>query len=121
MGKGENKAIGSYMIGGILLGFVIDMFYGSAGGPGFNTKLANCDALKWGDLLQIGSATGVHLVSMFGNSWRLTAFTGGAVLGNLIPKILEASGQARYGVFDFDPSTGTIKAKGGGLRSIGSK
>ena len=108
MAEKGTKDIGTYMGLGVFMGFIIDMFYGSLGGPGFNSKLANCDALKHGDLYQIGGLTTAHLASMFGKSWRLTAFTGGSVLGNLIPKILEAFGKPRYGVFDFDPSKGTI-------------
>lgn len=118
MGEKGSGDIGIYMGLGALMGFIIDMFYGSAGGPGFNTPLKNCAALKSGDLVQISGAVLANMLSTFGRSWRLTAFTQGAMLGNLIPKVFEAFGISRYGVFDFDPATGAIKTRGGGIRQV---
>ena len=110
---GESKDTGVYMGAGAIGGMIIDMFYGSMGGPGFNTSLGpKCSGLKQGDVLQIAGESVLLLASMFGKSWRLSGFMAGVLFGGLLPKIFAAMGLSRYGIFDFDPSTGTITPKG---------
>lgn len=111
-GKSESKDVGVYMTAGVLGGGIFDMFYGSLGGPGYNTSLGSvCKGLKQGDIIQITAESLFLLASLFGNSWRLTAFAAGALFGGLAPKIFAAMGWSRYGIFDFDPARGTIKPK----------
>lgn len=111
-GKGESKDVGIYMGAGVIAGVIVDMFYGSMGGPGYNTSLgAVCKGLKQGDILQITGESLLLLASLFGSSWRLTGFAAGTLFGGLLPKIFAAMGWSRYGIFNYDPSTGTITPK----------
>ena len=110
-GRKSGSGIAFPFIVGLILGFVGDMFYGSLGLPGYKHPTPQCSALMIGDLYQIGGFAGLGLAASLLQSTTASTFAWGGMIGTLVPKMLAANGISRYGLFDFDPSSGVITPK----------
>lgn len=116
MSAGGNLSMGTttVMIFGALVGFMIDAFWYSFGIFGTSSrKVPGCGILTEGDVIQLGM-TGLATFAGFMMNIKIApAFTFGAMMGMLIPKIVTPFlGLPRYIIFDYNPESGSIKPIG---------
>ena len=100
-------------------GIVLDMLYNSAGLPGYNVKVPNCNTLTVGDAMQLIGLGGFTALGVLLGHYDMIAGSFGALAGGLLPKVIfPAFGLPRYLFFSYNPATGGIAPVGGGLRKV---
>jgi hypothetical protein len=106
--RGSKNDVIFPLLMGTIIGFVGDMFYSSLGLYGWSQKSAGCKALTIGDGIQLAGFGSLGFFGIMMKSWTMTAFCYGGLIGSLVPKMLAANNMPRYGIFNFDPKTGSI-------------
>lgn len=112
-GKSYGGSIGigtsTLMIFGTVFGMVADAFWYSLGLPGTKTPITNCSILTDADVIQLMMTGGLTLAGFLMNIKTLPSLTFGIMAGMLIPKVIMPYFHLpRYGLFDYNPETGSI-------------
>jgi hypothetical protein len=108
--EGGGSSVGNpsmYILLGGFMGVVGDAMYYSLHWPGFNSHLASCARLSWGDVIQIAFEIGVSIISLYQPANAFKAFASGLLFGGLVPKIVAMNGP-RYVIYDIDYNTGAL-------------